>query len=60
MTPTNRSADLDGDGQRTIFDFLLFVNLFLAEDPEADFDGNGGFDLFDFLAFQNAFVSPCG
>jgi hypothetical protein len=53
------AADLDGDGQRTIFDFLLFQNLFLAQDPVADFDGDGDFDLFDFLAYQNAFVSPC-
>ena len=58
--PTVRSADLDGDGMRTIFDFLTFQNLYLAGDPKADFDGNGVLDLFDYLAFQNAFLSPCG
>lgn len=58
--PAVRSADLDGDGMRTIFDFLAFQNLYLAGDPQADFDGNGVLDLFDYLAFQNAFLSPCG
>ncbi|MEQ9096001.1 MAG: GC-type dockerin domain-anchored protein [Phycisphaerales bacterium] len=52
-------ADLDGDGELTIFDFLLFQNLFDARDPRADFDGDGRFTIFDFLAFQNAFVAGC-
>ncbi len=52
-------ADLDGDGQLTIFDFLAFQNLFDAGDPIADFDGDGSLTLFDFLAFQNAFDQGC-
>ena len=52
-------ADLDGDGQLTIFDFLSFQNLFDAGDPLADFDGDGSLTLFDFLAFQNAFDAGC-
>ncbi len=48
-------ADLDGDGELTLFDFLAFQNLFDAGDPLADFDGDGSLTLFDFLAFQNAF-----
>ncbi len=52
-------ADLDGDGELTIFDFLAFQNAFDAMDPVADFDGDGAFTIFDFLAFQNAFDLGC-
>ncbi|MEQ9096932.1 MAG: GC-type dockerin domain-anchored protein [Phycisphaerales bacterium] len=52
-------ADLDGDGQLTIFDFLAFQNLFDAGDPIADFDGDGQLTIFDFLAFQNEFDQGC-
>jgi hypothetical protein len=52
-------VDLDGDGELTIFDFLVFQNAFDARDPIADFDGDGMFTLFDFLAFQNAFDIGC-
>ncbi|UYV12335.1 MAG: hypothetical protein NCW75_13670 [Phycisphaera sp.] len=52
-------ADLDGDGQLTIFDFLAFQNLFDAGDPLADFDGDGDLTLFDFLEFQNQFDAGC-
>jgi hypothetical protein len=52
-------ADLDADGELTIFDFLAFQNLFDAMDPIADFDGDGAFTIFDFLAFQNAFDAGC-
>jgi hypothetical protein len=52
-------ADLDADGELTIFDFLAFQNLFDAGDPTADFDGDGTLTLFDFLAFQNAFDAGC-
>ena len=52
-------ADLDGDGELTIFDFLEFQNLFSAGDPLADFDGDGDLTIFDFLAFQNAFDAGC-
>jgi hypothetical protein len=53
-------ADLDGDGELTLFDFLAFQNLFDAGDPIADFDGDGELTIFDFLAFQNAFDAGCG
>ncbi|MFI4916675.1 MAG: GC-type dockerin domain-anchored protein [Phycisphaerales bacterium JB060] len=52
-------ADLDGDGELTIFDFLQFQNLFDAGDLAADFDGDGSLTLFDFLAFQNEFDAGC-
>jgi hypothetical protein len=56
----NCVADLDGDGQATIFDFLAFQNAFDAGDPIADFDGDGSLTIFDFLAFQNAFDTCAG
>jgi hypothetical protein len=52
-------ADLDGDGQLSIFDFLAFQNLFDAGDLLADFDGDGSLTIFDFLAFQNEFDAGC-
>ena len=52
-------ADLDGDGELTLFDFLAFQNLFSAGDLAADFDGDGSLTLFDFLAFQNEFAAGC-
>ncbi len=52
-------ADLDGDGELTVFDFLEFQNLFTAGDLTADFDGNGRLDIFDFLEFQNEFTMGC-
>mgnify|MGYP001140468392 CR=1 FL=1 len=52
-------ADLDGDGQLTIFDFLAFQNAFQDADPIADCDGSGALDIFDFLCFQNAFGAGC-
>ena len=52
-------ADFDGDGELTIFDFLLFQNRFDIGDLSADFDGDGALTLFDFLAFQNAFAAGC-
>ena len=52
-------ADLDGDGQLTLFDFLAFQNAFALGDPLADFDGDGDLTLFDFLEFQNEFALGC-
>jgi len=57
--PTICPADLDGDGELTIFDFLQFQNLFDAGDLTADFDGDGELTIFDFLAFQNEFDAGC-
>lgn len=51
-------ADFDEDGFLTIFDFLLFGNLWSIGDPRADLDqstGPGVFDIFDFIAFGNYF-----
>ena len=52
-------ADLDGDGELTLFDFLEFQNLFGLGDLRADFDGDGELTMFDFLEFQNQFAVGC-
>lgn len=52
-------ADIDGDGELSVFDFLAFQNLFAMGDPTADLDGDGVLTLFDFLAFQSAFDTGC-
>lgn len=52
-------ADLDGDGELTIFDFVEFQNLFATGDLQADFDGDGALTLFDFLEFQTLFALGC-
>ena len=52
-------ADVDRDGQLTVFDFLAFQDLFEDGDLRADFDGDGEFTIFDFLVFQNAFDAGC-
>ena len=52
-------ADLDSDGNLTLFDFLVFQNLFDSGDLSVDFDGDGELTLFDFLAFQNLFDAGC-
>ena len=52
-------ADLDIDGELTIFDFLEFQNLFDSGSTWADFDFDGQLTIFDFLAFQNEFDAGC-
>ena len=52
-------ADLDSDGELTLFDFLAFQDLYDAEDPKIDIDGDGRLTVFDFLAFQNAYDEGC-
>ncbi|MEQ8844031.1 MAG: GC-type dockerin domain-anchored protein [Phycisphaerales bacterium] len=53
------TPDLDADGVLTVFDFLVFFNLFQDGDARADFDGDGELTIFDFLAFQTAFDAGC-
>ena len=57
--PAGCTADLDGDGSATVFDFLAFQNAFSAGDLLADFDADLTLTVFDFLAFQNEFDAGC-
>lgn len=54
-------ADLDGDGELTVFDFLRFQNRFDSGGASgfADFAYDGQLDIFDFLAFFNMFDAGC-
>ena len=52
-------VDLDGDGELTIFDFLIFQTLFDAGDLTADFDGDGVLTIFDFLRYIDEFDDGC-
>lgn len=53
------AADLDFDGELTLFDFLAFQTAWDAQTQAGDFNADGVFDLFDFLAFSNAFDAGC-
>lgn len=53
------AADFNGDGDVNTQDVILYLNLWVAEDPTADWDGNGVVDTRDFLAFLNGWVAGC-
>jgi len=54
------AADMNGDGQLNLFDFLAFQSAFSNEDPAADLaEPFGTFNIFDFLAFQTAYGQGC-
>jgi len=59
VRPFTCYADIDGNSQLDLFDFLAYQNLFDAGDLEADCDEDGDLTLFDFLCFQNAFDLGC-
>ncbi|NEO88714.1 MAG: hypothetical protein F6J87_31490, partial [Spirulina sp. SIO3F2] len=52
-------VDLDGDGELTVLDFLVFQNAFDAGDQLADVDDDGQLTIFDFLVFQSLFQVGC-
>lgn len=56
---TDCLADLDGNAQLDVFDFIAFQNFFMDASPVADLDADGDLTLFDFLTFQNAFDAGC-
>lgn len=59
LVPPACPADLDGDGELTVADFVVFQDLFASGDARADFDGDGVLTFFDFLAYLNAFHAGC-
>ncbi|MEQ8844263.1 MAG: GC-type dockerin domain-anchored protein [Phycisphaerales bacterium] len=56
---TDCLADLDGNGELDLFDFVAFQNFFMDASPVADLDADGDLTIFDFLVFQNAFDAGC-
>jgi hypothetical protein len=57
---TSCPADMNGDGQLTILDFISFQNVFTAGSLKADCDQNGVLNVLDFVCFQSKFLSGCG
>lgn len=53
------AADVDGNGEVNVFDFLAFQGLFTTGDGRADVDENGRLDIFDYLTFTNLFLDGC-
>jgi len=53
------SADVNGDGNLDVFDFVAFQVAFIANDLIADCNGDGFLDIFDFACFQQVFVEGC-
>lgn len=52
-------ADLDSDGQATVYDMLAFLRLYEASDPSADFNQDGMISVIDVYAFQRAVRAGC-
>jgi len=48
-------ADMNGDGDLSIFDFLAFQSMAAAGDPAADMNDDGATNVLDFLAMQHAY-----
>ena len=59
LVPPACPADLDGDGELTVADFLVFQDLFATGQAAADFDGDGVLTFYDFLSYLNAFQAGC-
>lgn len=52
-------ADVNGDGQLTILDFIVFQGIFEEGLEEADCNQDGDLSILDFLCFQQLFVAGC-
>ena len=53
------SADVNGDGNINVLDFVAFQLLWQAGDPGADCDANAEFNVVDFVCYQQLFVDGC-
>ncbi|MCW5775503.1 MAG: hypothetical protein KIS87_03530 [Phycisphaeraceae bacterium] len=53
------AADCNGDGVLNTLDFLCFLSLFAAGDPEADCNGDTVVNTLDFLCFLNLYSLGC-
>ena len=52
-------ADVNGDGNLNVLDFVAFQLRWVEQDPSADCDANAEFDVLDFVCFQQLFVEGC-
>jgi hypothetical protein len=56
---TTCAADVNGDGNLNIFDFVAFQNLWTRQNPLADCNGDGRFNVLDFVCYQALFQGGC-
>lgn len=54
------AADVNGDGELNVLDFVAFQLAWGAQEPGADCDGDGDWTVLDFVCIQAAFVMGCG
>ena len=54
------AADVNGDDELNVLDFVAFQLLWQAGDPAADCDDNAEFNVLDFVCFQQLFQAGCG
>jgi hypothetical protein len=52
-------ADINGDGQVNVNDFLGFLTLFADADARADINGDNVVNVSDFLAYLSLFAAGC-
>lgn len=52
-------ADVNGDGELSVLDFVAFQQLWQAQNDAADCDGNGAFNILDFVCYQQLFQQGC-
>lgn len=52
-------ADLNGDHAVDVFDLLIFLDEWFAQDPYADLNNDNTVDVFDLLLFLDEWFAPC-
>jgi hypothetical protein len=57
---TSCTADINGDGELNIFDFISFQGVFTSGDMAADCNQDGVLNVLDFVCFQSKFLAGCG
>jgi autotransporter-associated beta strand protein len=59
LAPASCAADMNGDGQLNVADFLSFLSLYAAADSAADSNGDTQINIADFLTFLAAYAAGC-
>ncbi len=57
--PNTCRVDLNNDGIVNTQDFLAYLNLWTAGDPQADFNDDGVVNTLDFVVFLNEWTTGC-
>jgi hypothetical protein len=55
----NCPADMTGDGQISVQDFLSYLQLYAAADARADMTGDGAVSVMDFLTYLSLYAAGC-